>query len=722
MAIFNFRNPIEYPLGLMELIASMGSGAAGQIAGLPAGLLKAVQSGQFGTQEGVKTAQDEANRVAGAMTYQPRTQTAADIGGLIGKAMEASKLPPVMPELQALGAMSAMPKQAYLAQGMNIEKALEPVVAKTMSQGGLPAGLLSDLAQGSRRQIFVPATPEEAFKASKMLKTNTPQEVWQKTGIGRGPDGEWRKEISDKAAKYDPEALADLKARDDFDYMKHTQPFDTVLEHKKLFEFDPELANIHVGFMPEEKMKGAYGAYSPKHNRISLLDSLTDEKARSSSIHEVTHPIQEKYGFAVGGNARDFAKIKQDANDRITQLNAKMSEVVRKKDNPSISKQEKDALQAQYYDLMDERSSLVPMAQIDPVDAYLNLMGEAEARLAQRRIDLSDAQRRENYPFEYTGNTGYGLDVPVEGLIHMTKEGDIINTGILGNIPSNMLSLKKGAAAQSVPVFETGKEVSFPYIKNTEKAPKLVGFGQDVEPAGNYISSGHDVDMTKLPSSYASGKMSFKNPLVLDWGEGLYSDPDNWKNVLSKKYGGKTGKALSKAIAKDGYDGIVTTNKYGPSEIVDLSMFHAKGLLGEIKSSKSLPDTSYRMTHTAPNREFGATLDDLTGGGQMYPADVYSPKGYQYYGAGMSYDKKAFDIANKFKGKPDATVEIYRAVPKGVSDEINAGDWVTLTKEYAQEHGQGPLKGDYKIIKKKVKASDIYTNADSIHEWGYDPK
>jgi hypothetical protein len=140
-----------------------------------------------------------------------------------------------------------------------------------------------------------------------------------------------------------------------------------------------------------------------------------------------------------------------------------------------------------------------------------------------------------------------------------------------------------------------------------------------------------------------------------------------------------------------------------------------QGLLGQ-------EVTDYRGSHQAPNREFGATLDDLTGGGEMYPADVYSPKGYQYYGTGNSYDKKAFDIANKFKGKPDAMVEIYRAVPKGVSDEINVGDWVTLTKEYALDHGEGPLKGDFKIIKKKVKASDIYTNADSIHEWGYDPQ
>jgi hypothetical protein len=175
-----------------------------------------------------------------------------------------------------------------------------------------------------------------------------------------------------------------------------------------------------------------------------------------------------------------------------------------------------------------------------------------------------------------------------------------------------------------------------------------------------------------------------------------------------------TGEGTSNFVVFPGNEDLLTILKRNNEPV---------GLLSPAKQepAQSLLDTSYRMTHTAPNREFGATLDDLTGGGQMYPADVYSPKGYQYYGAGMSYDKKAFDIANKFKGKPDAMVEIYRAVPKGVSDEINPGDWVTLTKEYAIDHGDANLQDGYKIIKKKVKASDIYTNADSIHEWGYDP-
>jgi hypothetical protein len=131
--------------------------------------------------------------------------------------------------------------------------------------------------------------------------------------------------------------------------------------------------------------------------------------------------------------------------------------------------------------------------------------------------------------------------------------------------------------------------------------------------------------------------------------------------------------------------------------------------------------TDYRMSHTAPNSEFGAPLHDLTGGGQMYPADVYSPRGMHIYGTGYpAFDREAFSIANKAKGNPDAEVVMYRAVPKGVS-AINAGDWVTLSKGYAKNHGESVLDNAYDILEQKVKAKELYTNADSIHEFGYQP-
>jgi len=48
---------------------------------------------------------------------------------------------------------------------------------------------------------------------------------------------------------------------------------------------------------------------------------------------------------------------------------------------------------------------------------------------------------------------------------------------------------------------------------------------------------------------------------------------------------------------------------------------------------------------------------------------------------------------------------------------INPGDWVTIVRQYAEEHGQGALNGQHKVVSKRVKAKDIYTNGDSWLEW-----
>jgi len=53
--------------------------------------------------------------------------------------------------------------------------------------------------------------------------------------------------------------------------------------------------------------------------------------------------------------------------------------------------------------------------------------------------------------------------------------------------------------------------------------------------------------------------------------------------------------------------------------------------------------------------------------------------------------------------------------------KINAGDWVTLSLTYAKQHGKSNLNNNYKILSKTVKAKDLYTYADSVNEWGYNP-
>lgn len=134
-----------------------------------------------------------------------------------------------------------------------------------------------------------------------------------------------------------------------------------------------------------------------------------------------------------------------------------------------------------------------------------------------------------------------------------------------GGSPSGPIAEHPLASKPAAPL-----EVS--YIRNpVSSATHAVNhdFGQDVEPSGRYISQSSGM----VPDGWESGTVRFEKPLHLQFGEsGLYTDDDNWKRRLSGHYGGKAGKALSEALRAEGYDGIVTHDKYGTSEIVDLRL------------------------------------------------------------------------------------------------------------------------------------------------------
>lgn len=113
------------------------------------------------------------------------------------------------------------------------------------------------------------------------------------------------------------------------------------------------------------------------------------------------------------------------------------------------------------------------------------------------------------------------------------------------------------------------------YIRNTESSQGHGDFGtqyaQHVEPHGRYISQVPEhFDSSHLDDRWERGVVTFHNPKHMDFGGG-YEEPDNWKHRLSAEYGGKTGRDLSDAVRGAGHDGIITHDKYGTSEIVDLT-------------------------------------------------------------------------------------------------------------------------------------------------------
>lgn len=141
----------------------------------------------------------------------------------------------------------------------------------------------------------------------------------------------------------------------------------------------------------------------------------------------------------------------------------------------------------------------------------------------------------------------------------------------------------------------------------------------------------------------------------------------------------------------------------------------------KLKSVLKLIESDYMMSHRPASKydDVMAPLHDLTGNGNVYPDDIYSNKAIQLYGTHIN-DLETFNIIKSFKDKPNSTVTIYRAVPPNVTD-INPGDWVAITKKYAEVHKKHSGKPDWKIISKKVMVKDVITSGDSWDEWGYDP-
>tara|TARA_R110000822_G_scaffold282221_1_gene403827 strand:+ start:881 stop:1351 length:471 start_codon:yes stop_codon:yes gene_type:complete len=137
--------------------------------------------------------------------------------------------------------------------------------------------------------------------------------------------------------------------------------------------------------------------------------------------------------------------------------------------------------------------------------------------------------------------------------------------------------------------------------------------------------------------------------------------------------------------------------------------------------------SDYQGHHEAPiEPDYHSPLHNMVG---MYPEDLYSHLGVQYYGDGSEEsrerDHHSHRIIMSVRNKPDAEVMVYRTVPHDSGGrKINPGDWVSTSKSYAKEHGMGfghgnVGEGGYRFLQTKVKAKDLFSEGNSIHEYGW---
>tara|TARA_B100000809_G_C15126164_1_gene526305 strand:- start:869 stop:1828 length:960 start_codon:yes stop_codon:yes gene_type:complete len=124
------------------------------------------------------------------------------------------------------------------------------------------------------------------------------------------------------------------------------------------------------------------------------------------------------------------------------------------------------------------------------------------------------------------------------------------------------------------------------------------------------------------------------------------------------------------------------------------------------KDLSSKQTSGHRMSHTAP----GKNSVNLTSNERSNEITVNTTTDV----------RETIDLLAVITQDSPELITVYRSCHKSVS-EILAGDWVAILPGYAANHGRRYDNGDSHILCKEVSPSEVFTDGNSIHEFGYSP-
>lgn len=135
-----------------------------------------------------------------------------------------------------------------------------------------------------------------------------PEKIWETTGNFRSPDGQWRQEIPDAAAKFRTnfDASAPSKANQ---YRGGIEgPLGGMYTHPDLYAAYPELLRTdrmmvmkQPKWMPDSAQSGEYGRSLSGSKGQTEIRAKTEPHALDTATHELQHAVQELEKFQGGG-------------------------------------------------------------------------------------------------------------------------------------------------------------------------------------------------------------------------------------------------------------------------------------------------------------------------------------------------------------------------------------------------------------------------------------
>lgn len=248
------------------------------------------------------------------------------------------------------------------------------------------------------------------------------------TGWERGADGKWRYEMPDAKIK-DMKDIGGghIVKRFDDDMLWNDGKLADVIDAPGLFEAYPQLKDVRIDTDAIMNDMPSNGVYNAKTNTITIH---ADELKYMNSIlnHEIQHAIQYIEGFAKGGSPEQMEKEFKEAQDEwkarayAYELEEKAKEMGGEYNQSEVEK----ALVEEYKDLdmsdelpnketrikgfnyfargyadrnMDDaikrfRLNESTRSDFDSYKEYLKLAGEVESRNVEKRLGMTDEERR----------------------------------------------------------------------------------------------------------------------------------------------------------------------------------------------------------------------------------------------------------------------------------------------------------------------------------------
>ncbi len=421
---------------------------------------------------------------------------------------------------------------------------LASIGAGTVAGG---AALSSEEAEASFIGQAAKTFSKEALDLAKKMTDEgaSRDEIWQATGAMGSPtfkdvDGRWKQEISDQGFKEKP-----LYSDTDESYTTSNDPdrwFDWRDEAAErggigiqkgyelgdLAEAYPQLRGTKVLPNENDAFRGSYDndrtitVASPE--ALMGLDEadykrFKDEQiGRSIPLHELQHAIQEREGFAKGGNPEEFGR---SLDERVKEFSVEIEpkikrlESIPEKDLSGEERIELSRLQIYRDKLLAEITESDGGLKNTPYDKYKRLAGEAEARNVQARLDYDMDKRVENPPW----NT---LDVPEDELIVRGNTGGVSQSAEGNSFVDKRMSRK-------------GKRKDIDVMKDTAKEPDFISKMLAVNEVGSNLAANMALD---LAGSSLSG-----------WKKILTGDSD--AEVSMPAYPGAISSDLGKEYARN---------------------------------------------------------------------------------------------------------------------------------------------------------------------------